>query len=114
MKTLFPEFEKDIALSRLAERRESRQRAREYLAGKSGYEKWILKKLSENGEMADASMMVEIASLSDVADCGEAVKSGMNMMLVAHAMWVIGKLKRKEFKGHPSGQLCFIYSLRHS
>ena len=108
-------MDREIALDRLADRRERRQRAREYLAGKDNFETWIVNKLKRDGPTADASMVMEIIELceSGVSDDWNehGIKSGLQIMMVAHAMWLLGKLRREEFPNHPSGEKCFIYRL---
>lgn len=110
--TLFPEMDKEIAEGRLAERREARQRAREYLRGKEGHEKWIIKTLTEKGPQLDASMFFELSELCDTGGASGGFKQGMPVFAVAHAMWLTGKLWRREFPDHPSGEKAFTYGIK--
>lgn len=112
MKTLFPEMDKAITEDRLAQRREEKQRARDYLRDKAGYESWLIIKLTKDGPTVDANMMLEISELADISDGTEIMKSAMTMITVAHAMWLLGKLSKEPAHNHPAGPGCFLYGLR--
>jgi hypothetical protein len=108
MRSLFPEMEREIASDRLAERREMTQRAREYLRDKHGFEEFITKRLQESGPEVDANLGLFMAELCEVGH-GHAT---LTVILVADAMWRVGKLWRKEIKTHPSGVTCYLYGIR--
>lgn len=108
MKTLFPEMDREIALDRLAERRELRQRAHDYLRDKQGFQDFILKHLTEHGPSVDANVMLAMSELVEVGNLNETLK----VMLVTYAMWRTGKLWRKEFPNHPCNERCFTYGIK--
>lgn len=114
MKTLFPEMDKEIAEGRLADRRQCRQGARAWISRHKGYEKFIIKKLTDDGPTADFTMMRIISELTSTGDWRDnrGLDCSLNVHTTCWAMWVLGVLNRKEFPNHPSGEKCFIYSLR--
>ncbi len=109
MKSLFPEMDAEIAADRLGERREAVQRAREFLAMNAGIERWVMGRLKE-GPKVDANLMLEAIELSEIPQTS--MRAGMNVLWTTYALWRVGKIRRKPFPNHPSGEKCFIYSLK--
>jgi len=110
MKSLFPEMEREIASDRLAEQREQRQRAKEWLAANPGLVKWILDRLEESGPTLDANLFLELSSLRDVRE--PIIKEALDIFAAMWALWLNGVLWRNEFKNHPSGEACYTYGIK--
>ena len=110
MKSLFPEFEKDIAESKLAERRERQQQARHWLSSHEGHRKWIISTLEKEGPQLDANLFFKIADLRDCVGL-DIFKEAMEMFLACEALWLIGELWREPFPDHPSGEPVLRYGI---
>lgn len=108
MKSLFPDMEAELAQDRVAERREAKQLARQYIALHSGFEKFIMNHLKEHGPSVDANMMLAMFELTEV---GKA-EYMMRVMTTAMAMWRVGILWRREFPNHPSNERCYTYGIK--
>ncbi len=105
MKSLFPEMEAELALDRLAASRETRQRARDYLRPRPGFERWVEQHLTKNGPQVDANIIFEACDQFEI-------KPAMTMFMVMGAMWRVGKLWREPFPNHPSGEKCYLYGIK--
>ena len=109
--TLFPEMDADIRESKIAERREKKQRAREYLTLNLGTQDFILHTLSRKGPTLDVVMFQSIMELSDSA---ATLQRALSVFLICEAMWFLGIIAREEVKDHPCGETVYRYSIKPS
>jgi hypothetical protein len=94
-------MDRDVALNKLDARRERRQRAREFLAKQSALVESFTSILKSNGSTTEPSLFMEFKDFD----------KAINGCAVLWAMWSLGKLRRKEFANHPSGEKCYTYTL---
>lgn len=112
MKTLFPEMDAEVASDRLAERRERAQRAREFLARHYGWERFVLNHLKAEGPAVDVNLAQAAAELCDWQDGKSHTRAFALALGTCLSMWAVGKLWRREFKGHPCGENCWRYGIK--
>jgi len=107
MKSLFPEMEREIAQDRLAERREAKQRACEFLRRNPGFEKFVMSHLEKHGPDLDINMWI---ALSD--NCDVPMPEAAKIVIAVWALWKTGKLWTRKFPNHPCGATCYLYGIR--
>lgn len=109
MSSLFPDMDAEILSDRKAERREARQRAREYLAKRDIV--WLINQLLDHGPASEHMLM--LAAIEDQSNFHLKIVRGMDVLVDLIALWTVGKLWRKPMGIHPgSGDQSYLYGIR--
>lgn len=112
MKTsLFPEMDREVAEDRLATKRERVQHARARLKNYEKVAAWVMAELLRDGPQVEINLGQKVLELRDSKEPA-LFREFLDVLTVIVDLWLVGKLWRKEFKNHPSGERCYIYGIR--
>lgn len=109
VKTLFPDMDREIDSDRKAARRETVQRARDYLRGRNL--SWLVNQLIERGPATEHMLMVW--GMDEEYAFESASKRAFEVIHDLYALWTVRKLWRRKAGIHPgSGEECYLYGIR--